>query len=101
MVDASKPTSLASISNFEVVNGAAARVVLNPPSNITAGQWKVGIVVDDKASDEQAQAIERIVSGQAGGPFAEFAPLIGDYTGMTRGAIEVSDKGASIDALRP
>src|SRR5262249_34893988 len=30
-------TSLATVPGFEVVNGAAAKVVLNPPSNITAG----------------------------------------------------------------
>ena len=65
------------------------------PSNITSGNWKMGIVVD-AGSDEQAQAVERIISGQAGGVFGEFAPLIGEYTGMKRGSIDVSDKGASI-----
>lgn len=57
------------------------------PSNITAGDWKVGIVVDDGASDDQAQAIERIVSGQEGGPFGDFVPLIGEYLGMERGRV--------------
>lgn len=37
VVDTSNPASLATLSNFEVVNGVASRVVLNPPSNITAG----------------------------------------------------------------
>jgi hypothetical protein len=61
------------------------------PDHITAGNWKVGITVDSGASDEQAQAVERIVSGQAGGPFAEFAPLIGEYVGMQRGKVTFSD----------
>lgn len=61
------------------------------PSNLSAGNWKVGIVVDDAASDEQAQAIERIVSGQAGGPFADFAPLIGEYAGMERASVRIAD----------
>ena len=61
------------------------------PANLSAGDWTVGIVVDESASDEQAQAVERIASGQEGGPFAEFAPLIGEYTGMERGSITVSD----------
>src|SRR6266511_4299164 len=30
------------------------------PSNLTAGNWKVGLVIDDGASDEQASALERI-----------------------------------------
>src|SRR5205823_6050048 len=28
--------------------------------------------------------------------FGEFAPLIGEFTGMERGSIDISDKGASI-----
>ncbi len=66
------------------------------PSNITAGNWKVGIVVDDGASDEQAQAIERIVSGEEGGPFGDFKPLIGDYAGMERSSITVSDGSVTV-----
>jgi len=60
------------------------------PSNLTSGNWTVGIVVDDGASDEQAQAVERIMSGQEGGPFADFAPLIGTYAGMERGSVSLS-----------
>jgi hypothetical protein len=60
------------------------------PSNLTSGNWKVGITVDEGASDEQAQAIERIVSGQEGGPFGEFVPLIGEYVGMQRTKVTAS-----------
>lgn len=66
------------------------------PSNLSAGDWKVGIVVDDGASDDQAQALERIVSGQEGGPFAEFGPLIGDYVGMQRGSVKLSGNSGSV-----
>ena len=66
------------------------------PSNLTAGNWKVGIVVDDGASDEQAQAVEQIVSGDAGGPFGEFKPLIGDYVGMERASVKVTDDSISV-----
>ena len=48
------------------------------PSNLTAGNWTVGLVVDEGASEEQAQALDRIISGQDGGPFAEFVPFIGE-----------------------
>ena len=66
------------------------------PSNLSAGDWTVGIVVDESASDDQAQATERIVSGQEGGPFGEFAPLIGDYQGMERGSVTVSGNTVSV-----
>jgi hypothetical protein len=60
------------------------------PSNLTAGNWKAGVVIDDGASDDQAQAIERIMSGEEGGPFADFAPLIGDFMGVERAGVSFS-----------
>src|ERR671937_2229739 len=61
------------------------------PSNLTSGNWKIGLVVDEAASDEQAQALERIFSGQEGGPFGECVPLIGEFLGLERAPIRVSD----------
>ena len=70
------------------------------PSNLTAGNWKVGIVVDSGASDGQAQALERILHGDEGGPFADFAALYGEWLGVERGNITFSDgdaPSASVD----
>jgi hypothetical protein len=61
------------------------------PSNPSSGNWKIAGTIDEGASEEQAQAIDRIVSGQAGGPFADFAPLIGEYGGMQPGKVSLSD----------
>jgi hypothetical protein len=61
------------------------------PSNLSSGNWKVGIVVDDGASEEQAKAVERIISGEEGGPFKDFTPLIGDYIGMQRGKVGITN----------
>jgi hypothetical protein len=61
------------------------------PSNLTAGNWKLGIVVSDNASDEQFDAIDRIMRGQEGGMFADFAGLVGDYLGTERGEVTFSD----------
>jgi len=66
------------------------------PSNLTSGNWTIGIVVDEQASDEQANAVERIISGQEGGPFGEFVPLIGEYKGMERAGITLSNGTGSI-----
>jgi hypothetical protein len=73
------------------VSGVPFALYNHFPSNLSSGNWKVGIVVDEGASDEQAQAIERIVSGQEGGPFADFGPLIGEYVGMQRGRVNLSN----------
>jgi hypothetical protein len=61
------------------------------PSNLTAGNWKLGIVVDESASDEQANALEQIISGKEGGPFADFAGLTDEWLGMERGSVTFSD----------
>jgi hypothetical protein len=69
------------------------------PSNLTSGNWGVGIVVDESASDEQAQAIERIVSGEEGGPFGDFKPLIGNYAGMSRGRVALDGNSGSVAGI--
>lgn len=61
------------------------------PSNLTAGGWKVGVVIDDGASDAQAGALETILHGDAGGPFADFAALYGEWLGVERGSVTLSD----------
>jgi hypothetical protein len=66
------------------------------PSNLTAGNWTIGIVIDDGASDEQAAAIERIVSGEEGGPFGDFAPLISDNRGAERAPVRISGSTATV-----
>lgn len=60
------------------------------PSNLTAGDWTVGLVIDEGASDEQASALEGIFRGDEGGPFGEFAGLISTVAGVERGRIAVS-----------
>jgi hypothetical protein len=61
------------------------------PSNLTAGNWKVGLVIDDAASDEQASALERIFKGEVGGPFGEMAGLFGEFLGTERDSVTYSD----------
>ncbi len=52
------------------------------------GDWIGGLIVDATASDAQADAVTAIARGQAGGPFAMFAPMLGDFRGVGRHPIE-------------
>ena len=70
------------------------------PSNLTSGGWKLGIVVDDGASDEQAQACERIFKGEEGGPFEQFAALTDEWLGMERGSVTFSDGDTPSASIR-
>src|SRR2546423_2097843 len=60
---------------------------------MTEGNWKLGLVVDDGASDEQAEKLGAVFSGQMGGPMAALAPLIGEMLGSERMRIEYENDG--------
>jgi hypothetical protein len=61
------------------------------PKNLSAGGWKLGVVVGEGASDEQADALERIFKGEVGGPFGDFAPLTDEWLGMERAEVKFSN----------
>ena len=69
------------------------------PSNLTAGNWTVGLVVDDAASDQQVEAIEQIFSGEEGGLLGLLGALIGEHKGTERAPIRVSNGSVSIGAM--
>lgn len=66
------------------------------PSNPSAGNWKLGVVVDDDASEGQFDAVQRILGGQEGGPFADFGALVGEMLGFERGSVVYGGDGGSM-----
>ncbi|MDV9171876.1 DUF1326 domain-containing protein [Streptomyces sp. W16] len=61
------------------------------PSHLTAGDWKVVIVIDDDAGDQQSEALERIVSGHEGGALGELSQFFGEFLGVERASISLTD----------
>jgi hypothetical protein len=53
-----------------------------PDGPMSTPGWKLGLYVDERASEEQRQAIGGILSGGEGGPMAAFAPLVGEVLGV-------------------
>ena len=51
------------------------------------------LIIDERASDQQAQAIGAIASGAAGGPMAALGPLVGHMAGIERRPISFSADG--------
>lgn len=51
------------------------------------------LYLDDRADEEQAKALGAIFSGQAGGPLANVAPLIGTITGVHSAPIRFERDG--------
>ena len=70
------------------------------PGLVSDGNWKVGVVVDTSASDEQAKAVEEILSGQQGGPFADVSALISEFLGVERAAVEYSGDAGKVGGSR-
>jgi hypothetical protein len=60
---------------------------------MTEGNWRVGVYVDERASDEQMDKLVGVFSGQKGGPMAGVAPLIGEMLGVEKAPIEIVDDG--------
>jgi len=54
------------------------------PEEMGKGNWSVGLVIDERASAEQRDAITAIASGAAGGPMAPLSGLIGKFLGGGR-----------------
>ena len=60
---------------------------------MTEGNWRVGVFIDDAASEDQFERLVQVFSGQLGGPMAGLAPLIGEMLGVERAAIAVEEDG--------
>jgi len=68
-------------------------LVLDSPRQMSEGDWRVGMFMDERASEEQAEKLGSIFSGQMGGPLANVVPLIGENLGMEVASIEHVDDG--------
>jgi hypothetical protein len=68
-------------------------VIADTPKVMTEGNWRLGLFIDDEATDEQAGKLAQVFSGQLGGPMAGLAPLVGEVLGVERAPIEVHDEG--------
>jgi len=53
-----------------------------PDGPMSTPGWKLGLYVDERASEAQRQAMGAILSGGEGGPMAAFAPLVGEILGV-------------------
>src|SRR5690348_8371669 len=50
------------------VSGTSVAMFADTPGQMTDGNWKVGLIVDEAASEEQRTALVAVFSGEQGGP---------------------------------
>src|SRR5213592_283749 len=75
------------------VAGLKVAAIIDTPKVMTDGNWRLGVYVDDQASDEQFDKLVQVFGGQLGGPMGALAPLVGEVVGVERAAFEVTDDG--------
>jgi hypothetical protein len=75
------------------IAGLKVVIIADTPKVMTDGNWRVGVFVDENATDEQFDKLVQVFTGALGGPMAALAPLIGEVLGVERAAIDVSDDG--------
>ena len=76
------------------VAGRTLALVAHLPGNILKGNWRVVVYLDDQTSDQQMEALLKVYTGQAGGPIADLAKLVGEVVAVERVPIAFNvDKG--------
>jgi hypothetical protein len=68
-------------------------IVADTPPVMIDGNWRVGVVMDEAASPEQAEKLGTVFGGQAGGPMAMLSSLITEQLGMESAPIDFVDNG--------
>jgi hypothetical protein len=75
------------------VSGLTVAAVCDTPKIMSEGNWRLGVVIDADASDEQAEKLGGVFSGALGGPMEALGPLVGENLGVERQPIEVREDG--------
>ena len=75
------------------VSDRTVLLVGDTPAQMTDGNWRVGLIMDDGASEEQTQLLGAVFGGEKGGPMELLAPLISELLGLEQMPIEYADDG--------
>jgi hypothetical protein len=75
------------------IGGLKVAAIADTPKVMTDGNWRLGVFIDARATDEQADKLVQVFSGQLGGPMAALTPLVGEMLGVERVPIEVLGDG--------
>jgi hypothetical protein len=75
------------------LDGLSFAVLLHTPGPMIDGNWTVGVILDERATAEQRDAITTIASGQGGGPMAAVGPLVGTFAGAEAKPIRIERNG--------
>ncbi|HSD41551.1 MAG TPA: DUF1326 domain-containing protein [Burkholderiales bacterium] len=75
------------------LDGLSFIVLMHSPRAMAEGNITVGLIIDERATDNQAEAISAIATGAAGGPMAALGPLVGRVAGVEKRPISFEMDG--------
>ena len=89
-----------SIGGVDVSGLSVAAVNLIPGNVLTPGSWRQLLLIDERASDEQLEAIRDAFQGKRGGPLADLAGLVKEWLAVERAPIvhETREGNGTLDA---
>jgi hypothetical protein len=87
------------IRGVDVGGLSLVNVVRIPGNVLTPGSWKVAVFVDERATDDQMQALLDAYTGKLGGPLADLAGLVGEVLDVRRARID-HDVHGGVGTLR-
>jgi hypothetical protein len=77
------------------VSGLTVAAMIDTPKVMSEGNWRLGLFIDDAASDEQAEMLGAVFGGQLGGPMEALGPLVTEQLGVERVALDVSHENGT------
>ncbi|MBA1145906.1 DUF1326 domain-containing protein [Ectothiorhodospiraceae bacterium WFHF3C12] len=66
------------------------------PGNMSHGDWKAALYIDDRADAQQQDALAKIFGGQAGGHPATMGQLVSDVAGVKAAPIQWESNGRKV-----
>jgi hypothetical protein len=75
------------------IGGLKVAAIADTPKVMTDGNRRLGVFIDENASEEQADKLVKVFTGQIGGPMAALGPLVGEMLGVERAVITIEDDG--------
>ena len=77
------------------VSGLTVAAMADTPKVMSEGNWRLGVLIDESASDEQAEKLGAVFGGQLGGPMEALGPLVTEQLGVERVRMEVSHENGT------
>ena len=77
------------------VSDLTVAAIADTPKVMSEGNWRLGVLIDDRASDEQVEKLGAVFGGQLCGPMEALGPLVGEQLGVERVSMEVSHENGT------